>query len=98
VLIADVSTSSAGTVPSWSQFKFTHTILYLNECILTGMYIHSAGSIQQMSISATMYIQQSTIENIEYVKATTLLVVARISNQNQSAHIIAMAEMVVHSS
>jgi len=45
------------------------------------MYVHSAGSIQLNSISAIVYAQRS----------------ATVSKRKSSAHLIAMAEMVVHS-
>jgi len=66
-------------------------------CARTGMYLHSAGSIQLNSISPTAYVQPSAIEYIQCVKATALLIIASVSKQKPSAHFIAMAEMVVHS-
>jgi hypothetical protein len=69
------------------------------------MYVHAlackytllALSIQVNSISATAYVQRSTIEYIHGVKATVLLFVASVLKQKPSAHFIAMAKMVVHS-
>jgi len=47
----------------------------------TGMYVHSAGSIQLDSISAAAYVQRS----------------ATVSTRQSSAQFMAMAQMVVHS-
>ena len=55
------------------------------------MYVHSAGTIQLNSISATAYVPHSAIEYIHGVKAAALLFVASVSKQKPSAHIIAMA-------
>jgi len=61
--------------------KITDTLFCTHICARTGIYAHSAGSIQLNSSNATKYVQRS----------------ATASKRKSSAHFIAMAEMVVHS-
>jgi hypothetical protein len=62
-IYADFNDMQAGRQISAGRcgFSITNTLLCTYICVCTGMYAHSAGSIQLDPISATAYVQRSAI-------------------------------------